>query len=125
MRRSDEQAWAALVHFLNAIPVWGLFFCGSLWFINREKSHYIVAQALKAMYFHSLFLCGLLIWIVITLVTIVLSHLFTPLAALLTVINPIIIVILMALHISICLWGTMRCWSGRSFSYPLVSERKD
>ena len=53
---------AAICHVVNAQPVWGLLFGGWIWFANREKSRYLVAQSRQAMYFHGIFLFGILVW---------------------------------------------------------------
>lgn len=125
MRRTDEQAMAALLHLCNVIPLWGLIFCGGMWFINRETSRYMVAQSRQALYFHGFFLFGILVWMLIELVTKLLKYLFPPLGVPLSFLNTLIITGLLIVYIFICLWGAWRCWSGENFRYPFLGEKLD
>jgi uncharacterized Tic20 family protein len=125
MRRRDEQMMAALCHLCNAVPLWGLIFSALIWFDSREKSRFLAAQSRQAMYFHGLFLMCMLIWSIVELFTMLLGALFAPLGNTLGFLNSAIIVGLLALYVSTCLFGALRCWSGEPFRYPLIADLAD
>lgn len=125
MRRRDEQMMAALCHLCNAVPLWGLIFNGFIAFDAREKSRFLVAQARQAMYFHGIFLACMIVWSIVELFTKLLGVLFAPLGHTLGFLNSAIIIGLLALYLSTCLFGALRCWSGESFRYPLIGELAD
>lgn len=125
MRRRDEQMMAAFCHLCNAVPLWGLIFNGFVWFDSREKSLFLMAQSRQAMMFHGLFLACMLIWAVVELLTMILGLLFKPLGATLGFLNSAIIIALLAMYLSVCLFGALRCWSGESFRYPLIGDLVD
>jgi uncharacterized Tic20 family protein len=77
------------------------------------------------MYFHGLFLMCMLIWSIVELFTMLLGALFAPLGNTLGFLNSAIIVGLLALYVSTCLFGALRCWSGEPFRYPLIADLAD
>lgn len=122
MRRREEQMMAALCHLCNGVPLWGLIFNAVIWFDARERSRFLVSQSRQAMLFHGAFLACMIIWSVVELFTKLLGALFRPLGATLGFFNSAIIIALLALYLSTCLFGAFRCWSGESFRYPLIGD---
>lgn len=122
MRRQDEQTLAALCHFFNAVPIWGLLFCGFIWYDSREKSRHLVGQARQGMLFHGVLLAALLVWIVVELFVALLSFLLPPLGILLHLLNSIIVWVLVAAYAAVCIWGGTRVWAGEEFNYPFIGE---
>lgn len=125
MRRRDEHMMAALCHLFNAVPLWGLIFNVVIWYDARERSRFLAAQSRQAMLFHGAFLACIVIWSVVELFTLLLGALFRPLGATLGFFNSAIIIALLALYLSVCLFGALRCWSGESFRYPLIGDMAD
>jgi uncharacterized Tic20 family protein len=125
MRRQEEQARAAIFHFLNAIPLWGLVICAGAWFFHRDKSRYLAAQTRHAAIFHGLFLLALLLCLVVELLTLILRYLFPPVGWLLHMFNLTVILALFIGFVAICVWAGLRSWSGESFRYPFVGNFGD
>lgn len=123
MRRDRENTAIGICHFLNAIPLWGLLFCGWIWFHHREQSRRVVANAERAMTFHVLLLSASLIAVVVWIVGRVLSHLSVSLGNLLLTLNLLVLEGVILLHVVICLWGAWRSFNDHPFRYPLIEKR--
>lgn len=124
MRARQEQHLSALCHLCNAIPLWGLFFCGCIWFQLREESRTVRRQAQQAMMFHVLLMGSLIIWILLELFARLLNALELPSACrLVSQLNGVIIWTTLAVYVTVCLAGCWRILSGRPFRYPLVRLR--
>ena len=123
MRRRDEQTLAALCHFFNAIPIWGMIFSGFVLFDNREKSRFLAAQARQALLFHGLFLAVIVVWMLVELVTALLNALFAPLGSLLRFLNHVIVSAALIGFVGVCVWGGLRAWAGEFFRYPFIGDR--
>lgn len=124
MRPRQEQHLSALCHLCNAVPLWGLLFCGWIWFQLREESRTVRREAQQAMMFHALLMSGLLLWILATLLTRILHSLSLETASHLAArTNDIIFSGLMLAYVAICLTGCWRTLRDQSFRYPLVRPR--
>lgn len=120
MRPRNEQQLAGLCHLFNAVPGWGMLFCGYVRYAMREESRLVVHHARQAMVFHSLILAGLMLWVLIELLCRVLAILSIYFSALLSSLNDLMVAGLIAVYVTTCLYGAWRCMSGRTFQYPLV-----
>ena len=125
MRRQEEQTRAALCHFFNAIPLWGLIFCGVIWFDSREKSRYLVAQARQAMYFHGALMCGILVLMIAYLFAFLIGIIFPLIGGFLDFVNRSMGWVLIIVYVGICVWGGAQCWRGEPFRYPFVGDGDD
>ncbi|MBI3737189.1 DUF4870 domain-containing protein [Candidatus Sumerlaeota bacterium] len=123
MRRRYELDMAALCHLCNAIPIWGLLFCGLIWFNSREKSRYLVAQAQQAMVFHGLLLFLIVVWMLVEIASKLLFFFLPPVGALLSLLNRGIISVVLVIYIGFCLLGSWRCFTSSPFRYPFIGER--
>jgi uncharacterized Tic20 family protein len=123
MRTRQEQLISALCHLFNAVPLWGLLFCGWVWFAMREESRGVVRQAQQAMTFHALLMGGLFIWMILEWFARIISVLSPTLSGILSETNSVILALLLLVYVSICLIGFARCLSGQPFQYPLLSRR--
>jgi uncharacterized Tic20 family protein len=123
MRIRQEQLVSALCHLFNAVPLWGLLFCGWVWFALREESRFVVRNARQAMMFHGLMMAGLLIWMMLEWFSRIIGVLSPALSSLLSQLNNLIVTIFLLSYVAICLAGSARCYSGRPFRYPLVGRR--
>ena len=122
MRSHREYQFSALCHLLNALPLWGLFFCGWIWFALREESRMVVRHAQQAMIFHALLLAALSVWVLLGLLARIMGVLSQNLGDGLLLLNGWIIRLLLAAYIVICLYGSYRCLSRKPFRYPLVKR---
>lgn len=121
MRARQEQAVAAFCHFSNAIPIWGLFFCGLVMFWFREQSRGVLRQARQAMVFHTLIMGALLLWCVVFQVIRLMRYL-APEAfcdALYWVNNGVMLCLYMA-YAGLCFAGSARMLRGEPFRYPFL-----
>jgi hypothetical protein len=125
MRRDDEQIVAACCHWCNAIPIWGLMFCGVMYFYFRETSRYLVAQTRQAMFFHGVMLAAALAWIISELIARVTTELFELVGETLQTINKVVIVAIYLAYLAVCAWGGARSWLGKPFVYPLVGNQEE
>lgn len=123
MRTRQEQIVSALVHLFNAVPLWGLLFCGWVWFAMREESRQVVRQARQAMTFHTLLMGGLLIWMLLEWFSRLIKQLSPTLGNLLMGLNGAIVTGLLIIYAAVCLLGAARCLSGQPFNYPLVGKK--
>ncbi len=123
MRLRQEATYAGLAHLCNAIPVWGLLFCGWIMFAMREESRHIMLHTRQAMVFHALMLTMTLAYLVLEMLVRVLSVLMPLVGRGLHAFNTALFLVMLAAYISICLWGAYRCFSGRDFRYPLIGRR--
>jgi uncharacterized Tic20 family protein len=124
MRARQEQVIEAFCHLSNAIPIWGLFFCGVVWFWLREESRSVVRQARDAMVFHSLILVPMLLWCflfqVIRLVRYLAPAWFCEL--LYWINNGMLLIVYIAFAL-VCLWGMLCRLRGEPFRYPFPRRR--
>lgn len=124
MRTRQEQILSALCHLFNAIPLWGLLFCGWLWFSLREESRPVVHQARQAMIFHFLMMGAILISIMLEWLSRIIGVVLSlKLKFFLSTLNWWMIMVLLAVYGLICLYGFVRCLFGQPFRYPLVVHR--
>lgn len=125
MRRPQEEYLAATCHLLNAVPLWGLLFCGWVWFDNREKSRYLVDQSRQAIVFQCLFLGVLLVWIIFTLIGRLLGMLFPPAMGFMDFFSGLFAIGSLILYIAICIQGAVSCLTNTEepFRYPIVGRR--
>lgn len=124
MRTRQERILMASCDFLNAIPLWGLLFCGWVWFWQREESRPVVRAAQEAMMFHTLLMGGLLIYLLLGWVARLSAVLSPTLGFILDQLNLLIVTVLLIAYAAVCLYGGAHRLSGQSFHYPLVSRRK-
>jgi uncharacterized Tic20 family protein len=124
MRARQEQLLSAVCHLVNALPLWGLLFCGWIWFQLREESRPVRRQAQQAMYFHGLLMTAMVIWMALELFTRILFALsLSTIGTLVSQLNGFIIWALLVSYVGICLYGSWRVLSGQPFRYPLVRLR--
>lgn len=123
MRTRQEEILSALCHLFNAVPLWGLLFCGWIWFSVREESRVVVTQARQAMIFHVLLMAGLLVWLLLGLLSRVVWALSPTLGGLLDNLNLLILALLLVAYVAVCLYGFARRLSGLPFAYPLLGNR--
>jgi uncharacterized Tic20 family protein len=124
MRTRQEQIHSAFCHLFNAIPLWGLLFCGLIWFSLREESRVVVRQAQQAINFHMLLMGGLLIWLLLETISRILGVLSPTLREILSRVNGVMIALVLLAYVATCLYGFARCLSGQRFRYPLVLRRR-
>src|SRR2546423_1916961 len=119
MRPRQEQTIEAFCHFSNAIPIWGIFFCGVVAFWLREESREVTRQAREAMIFHCFILTALLVWSLVDQI-IRLMRLLLPmlLCDILHWSNNVLMFLLYAAFAAICVWGAGRRLQGEPFHYP-------
>lgn len=120
MRARRESLCAGLCHLCNALLLWGLLFCGWMWYALREESRYVVRHARQAMVFHTLMMATLLVYILIELVVEVLRVLSPALGTGLHRVNTVLFVAVLVAYWSVCLFGAWRCLRGHDFHYPLL-----
>lgn len=125
MRTRQEQILSSMCHLLNAVPLWGLLFCGWFWFSMREESRLVVRQAQQAIMFHILLMGGLLVWMLLGWLSRLIGVLSPDLGQIFDMLNWLIIRLLLLGYVTVCLLGFARCLSGQSFRYPLVSRRHE
>ena len=123
MRTRQEQIVSALCHLFNAAPLWGLLFCGWVWFAMREQSRTVVRHARQAMIFHLLLMSGLLVWLLLDWLTRIIGVFSPSISGWLMQINNLILLVVLLAYVTICLIGFARCFSGQDFRYPLLSRR--
>jgi len=123
MRPRREHVYCGLCHVFNAIPLWGLLFCGWVWFTMREESRFVVYHARQAMTFHVLLMLALLIYAALELVSRVMGVLLPSFGGVLRQANDIILKVLLIAYVVICVEGGLQCLIGRRFHYPLLGRR--
>ena len=124
MRAPQEKTLAASCHFFNVIPVWGLIFCGGIWYAIREESRFVVGHARQAMVFHATLLVALLVWVLLGLVCRILDVISASFSHFLNSLNDGIMALFYVVYLAFCLLGCVRTFTGRPFHYPLVGIRE-
>ena len=120
MRPQQEQLVGSLCHLFNAVPVWGLLFCGWIWMTMREESRTVVYHARQAMMFHSLLMVVLVAWIMLEMLAKVLNVLSPLLGGLFHHVNTALVCGVLGIYVIICLLGFLRSRAGQAFHYPLI-----
>ena len=123
MRPGQESFYCGLCHLCNAIPVWGLLFCGWIWYATREESRRVGVQARQAMVFHALLMTAALAYLILEILARILDVLAPLAGGPLHVVNQVIITVIYILYVGVCLWGSYRCFSGKDFRYPMIGRR--
>lgn len=124
MRTRQEHQLCALCHLFNAIPLWGLLFCGWIWYAMREESRLVTGQARQSMFFHGLMMSGAFIFITLDLFVRVINYLSPMLGSILSMINITVMSVFMVLYVGCCLWGAHQSLKDQSFRYPIVGKLK-
>lgn len=124
MRRRQEEVFSSLCHLLNILPVWGLVFCGGLWYLFREESRRVIYHARQAILFHLPLMVLLLVWMLMGLLSRILQVVFPGVGVILNNFNNWIMGGCYLVYLAICLWGFARTLSGFPFQYPLVSVKE-
>lgn len=119
----EERGYVFLSHLLTAIPLWGILFNGVMWISFKEKSRQVVYHAQQGIFFQVLFLAAILVGLVAFLFTQVVGVINGPLAALLSLVNWIIIVLVCIVYEFICFMGMAAAVNGKEFDYPFVSQK--
>jgi uncharacterized Tic20 family protein len=123
MRARQEELVRGLCHLFNAIPIWGLLFCGWIWMTLREESRAVVSVARQAMMFHSLMLVVLAAWMILEMLAKVVRVISPALGGVLSHLNSLIILLVLLLYVLICLYGALSAFRGIAFRYPLIDPR--
>ena len=121
--REEERGFAALIHLLNAIPLWGVVFITVIWIYFRERSREMIFQAQQAMVFHIVSLVIVLVWLVVEMITFPVHVLSEPVASAIDAGNLFLLVVCLAIYAMICLTGVGLTLLGRPFLYPVLGRR--
>lgn len=124
MRAPEESVHAGLCHLCNMIPLWGLLYCGGVYFWMREESRYVVRNAREAMMFHCLLMLITLVFLVADILRRLMGVIIPPLGSLLWTVNMIIFAAVVVAYWATCLYGACRCFSNLQFHYPLIGRRR-
>jgi uncharacterized Tic20 family protein len=123
MRAQREHVLSGLCHLFNAVPLWGLLYCGWMWYALREESRTVVYHARQAMTFHVVLMLGLLVYLALGFVARLLGVLLPELGGVFRQINDSILKAALLAYVAICVCGCVLCSTGRSFHYPLLGRR--
>lgn len=121
-RQEQEHNLAALCHLCNVVPIWGLIFCGMVWFNSREKSRYLIEQTQQAMVFHGALMLAFIAVVVVQILSGIVAYVIPFVGTPLDFINHAITYILLLAYTVACLWGAVSCYQGKPFRYPFVGE---
>ena len=119
----EERGYVFLSHLFTAIPLWGILFNGVMWISFKERSRQVVYHAQQGIFFQVIFLAAILVGLVAFLFTQVVGVINGPLAAVLSFINWIIIVMVWIVFEIICIIGMATAANGNEFHYPFVAQK--
>ncbi|MCE5230928.1 DUF4870 domain-containing protein [bacterium] len=122
MRAPQESMYSGLCHLFNMIPLWGLLYCGWVFYSMREESRYIVRHAREAMIFHSLLMAATLVFLISELLRRLIAVLSPAIGSFLHNMNITIFMTVVAVYWVICLLGAWRCFSRQNFHYPFIGR---
>lgn len=121
--REEERGYAAAVHLLNAIPLWGFLFTAGMWVWFKERSREVVFHVQQAMVFQMVFLAVIVFFLAVNLLGLPVRVLAPAMADLMSRLNFFFLVSCYTAYAGVCLAGTVMTLLGRSFLYPFVGRR--
>ena len=121
--REEDRPWAAMVHALGAIPVWGFVFNAIVWMYYRNRSREMIFQVQQAIQYHFFVLLPVLTWVVCSLLAKIITGLSPALGGFFQVLNNILLSICLTGTTGLALYGACLVYIGRPFLYPLIGRR--
>ncbi|MCB2155903.1 DUF4870 domain-containing protein [bacterium] len=121
--REEERGFAALIHLLNAVPLWGVVFITVIWIYFRERSRELIFHAQQAMVFHIVSLVILLVWLIIGMITLPVRVLSENVASVIETANLAVLIVCLSIYGVVCLAGVGLTLAGRPFLYPVLGRR--
>lgn len=121
--REEERGFAAAVHLVNILPLWGFIFLVGIWIYFKERSREVVFHVQQALAFQTAFLGVGVVWLFFSVLFKIVGRLSPGLGALLDRANTFFLVVIFTLYACTCLAGCVATYMGRPFLYPLVGRK--
>lgn len=122
MNKKDRE-FAGITHLVNIVPLWGLVFNGVIWYIFKDKSKYVVFNAIQSIFFHLFFLTVMIIGIAFQVFIMLIKLLLSQIGSLLEFGNWTVMMVFFTVYILTCILGAWRIFNGEDFLYPFIGKR--